>query len=51
MESQESIDNKYVITERKGQGATADVYLVKEPATQKRDDAKVLKESCEYFDK
>ena len=51
MESQESIDNKYIITERKGQGATADVYLVKEPTTQKIYAAKVLKESCDYFDK
>ena len=51
MESQESIDNKYIITERKGQGATADVYLVKEPTAQKIYAAKVLKEPCDYFDK
>ena len=51
MESQESIDNKYIITGRKGEGATADVYLVKEPVTQKIYAAKVLKEPCDYFDK
>jgi serine/threonine protein kinase len=50
MESQDSIDNKYIIIERKGHGATADVYLVKEPVTQKIYAAKVLKEPSNYFD-
>ena len=51
MESQESIDNKYVILEKKGFGATANVFLVKDPNTEKIYAAKVLKESSDLFDK
>ena len=51
MESQDSIDNKYIIIERKGHGGTADVYLVKEPETNKTYAVKVLIEPSDYFDK
>ena len=51
MESQETIDNKYIILEKKGHGATANVFLVKEPNEDKVYAAKVLKESSDLFDK
>ena len=51
MESQQSINDKYTILERKGHGASADVYLVKDPNTNKIYAAKVLKESNDLFDK
>ena len=51
MESDESIDGKYIIIEKKGHGATANVFLVKEPNSNKIYAAKVLKEKSEFFDK
>ena len=51
MESQELIDNKYIIQEKKGNGATAIVFLVKDPDTNKIYAGKVLKESSDLFDK
>ena len=51
MESQESIDNKYLILENKGSGASAIVYLVKELNGEKTYAGKVLRESSELFDK
>ena len=51
MESQESIDDKYIIIDQKGHGATANVFLVKDPSIEKIYASKVLKESSELFDK
>ena len=51
MESSETIDNKFIILEKKGQGATADVFLVKDPTTQNVYAAKVLKQPDSFFDK
>ena len=51
MESQESIDDKYVIIDKKGHGAFANVFLVKDPSTEKLYASKVLKETSELFDK
>ena len=51
MESEDSIDGKYIIIEKKGHGATANVFLVKEPNSNKIYAAKVLKEKSEFFDK
>jgi len=51
MESEESIDSKYIIIDKKGHGATANVFLVKEPNTNKTYAAKVLKEQSDLFDK
>ena len=51
MESHEIIDNNYLILERKGKGATADVFLVKRPETDTIYAGKVLKKSSDLFDK
>ena len=51
MESEESIDGKYTIIEKKGFGATAIVFLVKDPNSQKVYAAKVLKKKSAFFDK
>ena len=51
MESEESIDNKYIIIEQKGHGATSNVFLVKDPNTNKVYASKVLKEKSDLFDK
>ena len=51
MESEESIASKYIIIDKKGHGATANVFLVKEPNTNKTYAAKVLKEQSDLFDK
>ena len=51
MEIQETIDSKYIIIEKKGHGATASVYLVKEINKDTIYAAKVLKKSSELFDK
>ena len=51
MEIQETIDSKYIIIEKKGHGATASVYLVKEINKDTVYAAKVLKKSSELFDK
>ncbi len=46
-----SIDNKYTILEKKGRGATANVYLVEDKNTKSKYAAKVLKEKSSYFEK
>ena len=46
-----SIDNKYIILERKGKGATANVYLVEEKNNKAKYAVKVLKEITPYFEK
>ena len=51
MENPELIDDKFVIIDKKGHGATANVFLVKDPKTQKIYASKVLKEMSELFDK
>ena len=51
MESQESIDDKFIIIDKKGHGATANVFLVKDPSTEKIYASKVLKETSDLFDK
>jgi serine/threonine protein kinase len=47
----ESIDSKYIIVDKKGHGATANVYLVREPNQEKLYAAKVLKEPSNLFEK
>ena len=47
----EKLDNKYDILEKKGSGATAKVYLVKDQEANKIYAAKVMKEQTAYFDK
>ena len=47
----ERLDNKYAILEKKGSGATARVYLVKDPETEKIYAAKIMKKSTDFFDK
>ena len=51
MNSEETIDNKYIIKEKKGKGATAYVFLVEEQNTQKIYASKVLKEPSNLFNK
>ena len=54
MDSQEvveRIDNKYVLFEKKGEGATAKVYLVKDPNTDKFYAGKILLKENNLFDK
>ena len=51
MESQETINNKYIIIEKRGSGATANVFLVKDPNNEKTYAGKVLKENSELFDR
>ena len=46
-----SIDNKYIILERKGKGATANVYLVEDKNHKAKYAVKVLKEITPYFEK
>ena len=48
---QETIDSKYIILDKKGHGATANVYLVKEENNPTVYAAKVLKKSSDLFDK
>ena len=48
---QESIDSKYIIVDKKGHGATANVYLVREPNQNQLFAAKVLKEPSKLFEK
>ena len=53
MESQdivERIGNKYVLFEKKGQGGTSTVYLVKDPNTEKFYVGKILKKESNHFD-
>jgi len=51
MNSEETIDNKYIIKEKKGKGATAYVFLVEEQNTQKIYASKVLKKPSNLFNK
>ena len=51
MNSEETIDNKYIIKEKKGKGATAYVFLVEEQNTQKIYASKVLNEPSDLFNK
>ena len=51
MDSQESIDNKYIIIEKRGSGATSNVFLVKKPNNENTYAGKVLKETGDLFDK
>ena len=54
MESQdvvERIDNKYVLFDKKGEGATSKVYLVKDPNTDKFYAGKILLNQNNLFDK
>ena len=46
-----SIDNKYIILERKGIGATANVYLVEDKNDKAKYAVKVLKEVTPYFER
>ena len=49
-DDQETIDSKYIILDKKGHGATANVYLVKEENNPTVYAAKVLKKSSHLFD-
>ena len=51
MNSEETIDNKYIIKEKKGAGATAIVFLVEEPNTNEIYASKVLKKPSDLFNK
>jgi len=51
MNSEETIDNKYIIKEKKGEGATAIVFLVEEPNTNEIYASKVLKKPSDLFNK
>ena len=51
IKDQESIDSKYIIVDKKGHGATANVYLVREPNKEELFAAKVLKEPSNLFEK
>ena len=46
---QETIDSKYIIIEKKGHGASASVYLVKDINQQNVYAAKVLKKPSDLF--
>ena len=50
METKETIDNKYMILQEKGQGSSSNVFLVKDLNTNENCAAKVLKESSNLFD-
>ena len=50
MEAKETIDNKYVILQEKGEGASSNVFLVEDSNTNQIYAAKVLKESSKLFD-
>ena len=45
----DNIDKKYAIIESKGSGATAKVFLVKKPETEKEYAAKILLQPSEFF--
>ena len=47
---QETIDNKYIILEKKGHGATANVFCVKDFDHDTVYAAKILKKHSDYFD-
>ena len=47
---QETIDSKYIILDKKGHGASASVYLVKEINKQNSYVAKVLKQESDLFE-
>ena len=49
MDSEETIDNKYIIKEKKGTGATAIVFLVEEPNTKKIYASKVLRKPSDFI--
>ena len=51
MNSEETIDNKYIIKEKKGKGATAYVFLVEEQNNQKIYASKVLENPSNFFNK
>ena len=48
---QETIDSRYIILDKKGHGATANVYLVKEANNPTVYAAKVLKKKSDLFDR
>ena len=50
-ENQKILDNKYLILEKKGHGATANVYKIQDKITNDIFAAKVLKKHSDYFDK
>ena len=50
METKGTIDNKYIILQEKGKGASSNVFLVKDSNTEKKYAAKVLKETSNLFD-
>ena len=50
METKEIIDNKYIIFQRKGEGASSNVFLVEDSSTSQIYAAKILKESSKLFD-
>ena len=51
MEAKETIDNKYIILEEKGEGASSKVFLVKDSNSEEKYAAKVLKETSNLFDR
>ena len=50
METKETIDNKYIILQKKGEGASSNVFLVKDLTSEEKYAAKVLKKSSNLFD-
>ena len=50
-ENTKILDDKYIILEKKGHGATANVYKIKDKNTNNIYAAKVLKNNCEFFEK
>ena len=50
METKETIDNKYIILQEKGEGASSNVFLVKDLTSEEKYAAKVLKKSSILFD-
>ena len=51
MNSEDTIDNKYIIKGKKGKGATAYVFLVEEQNTRRIYASKVLKKPSNLFNK
>ena len=51
MDSEETIDNKYIIKEKKGTGGSTIVFLVEDPNTKKIYASKVLKRPNDLFNK
>ena len=49
MECKEIINNKYLTIDNKGEGATANVFEVRDIKTEKVYAAKVFKKSCDYY--